>query len=71
MKANVFDVSVEEVAGWIAINLDKDGKPGGYISVKFRDNDVVVDIFSFCGDLLGSTWALYNELEPITEEVQQ
>jgi hypothetical protein len=69
MKAHGFDVSMEEVDGWIAINFDKDGKSGGYISVRLDDEGVVVDIFSACGDLLGSTWSLYNELEPTNEEV--
>lgn len=70
MKAHGFDVSMEEVDGWIAINFDKDGKAGGYISVRLDDEGVVVDIFSACGDLLGSTWSLYNELEPTNEEVE-
>jgi len=69
MKSHGFDVSIEEVEGWIAINFDKDGKAGGYISVRLDDEGVVVDIFSACGDVLGSTWSLYNELAPTNEEV--
>jgi hypothetical protein len=68
MKSHGFDVSVEKLDNnMIAINFDKDGKAGGYISIKLDDDGVVVDIFNACGDAIGSTWSLYNELEPITE----
>ena len=70
MNKNNFEISVEELDNnMIAINFDKDGKAGGYISIKLDDDGVVVDIFSDCGDVIGSTWSLYNELEPITDEV--
>lgn len=60
-----FDVSMEELDNdMIAINFDKDGRSGGYISVKFDDDGIVVDIFGGEGDLLGSTWTFYKELEP-------
>lgn len=60
-----FDVSMEELDNdMIAINFDKDGRAGGYISVKFDDDGIVVDIFGGEGDLLGSTWTFYKELEP-------
>jgi hypothetical protein len=69
MKSHGFDVSVEKLDNnMIAINFDKDGKAGGYISIKLDDEGVVVDVFNACGDVLGSTWSLYNELEPINEE---
>ena len=65
MLINGFDISTEELDNdMIAINFDKDGKAGGYISVRFDDDGVVVDIFSGTGDLLGSTWTFYKELEP-------
>lgn len=65
MKMKGFDISMEELDNdMIAINFDKDGRAGGYISVKFDDDGVVVDIFSGDGDLLGSTWTFYKELEP-------
>lgn len=68
MLINGFDVSTEELDNdMIAINFDKNGRAGGYISVRFDDDGVVVDIFSGAGDLLGSTWTFYNELEPIGE----
>jgi hypothetical protein len=65
MKIKGFDISTEELDNdMIAINFDKDGRAGGYISLKFDDDGVVVDIFSGEGDLLGSTWTFYKELEP-------
>jgi hypothetical protein len=70
MNKKNFEISVEELDNnMIAINFDKDGKAGGYISIKLDDDGVVVDIFSACGDVIGSTWSFYNELEPITNEV--
>lgn len=65
MLINGFDITTEELDNdMIAINFDKNGRAGGYISVKFDDDGVVVDIFSGDGDLLGSTWTFYKELEP-------
>lgn len=65
MKINGFDITTEELDNdMIAINFDKDGRAGGYISVRMDDDGVVVDIFSGDGDLLGSTWTFYKELEP-------
>ena len=65
MKMKGFDISTEELDNdMIAINFDKDGRAGGYISIKFDDDGIVVDIFGGEGDLLGSTWTFYKELEP-------
>lgn len=70
MNIKGFEITAEELDNdMIAINFDKDGKAGGYISIKMDDEGVVVDLFNACGDLLGSTWTLYNELEPVAEEV--
>jgi len=65
MKMNGFDISTEELDNdMIAVNFDKNGRCGGYISIKLDDDGVVVDIFSGEGNLVGSTWTLYKELEP-------
>ena len=65
MKAKIkgFDLSVVELDNdMIAVNFDKDGKTGGYISIKLDDDGVVVDVFNACGDCISSTWSFYNEL---------
>lgn len=65
MKYNGFDISVDELDNdMIAINFDKNGRAGGYISIKMADEGVVVDIFDIEGTVLGSTWCEWNELEP-------
>lgn len=65
---NGFDISTEELDNdMIAINFDKNGRAGGYISVKMTDEGVVVDIFDVEGTVLGSTWCEWNELEPNKE----
>ena len=65
MKQHGFDISIDELDNdLLAINFDKNGKSGRYISVKFDDEGVVVDVFSVYGDVLGSTWVRYAELEP-------
>ena len=44
-KIKGFDLSVVELDNSIiAINFDKDGKTGGYISVKLDDDGVVVGV---------------------------
>lgn len=65
MKINGFDISTEELDDdMIAINFDKNGRAGGYISIKMTDDGVVVDMFDTEGTVLGSTWCEWNELEP-------
>ena len=65
MKINGFDISTEELdEDMIAINFDKNGRAGGYISVKMTDDGVVVDMFDVYGTVLGTTWCEWNELEP-------
>jgi hypothetical protein len=62
-KIKGFDLSVVDLDNdCLAIHFDKDGKTGGYISIKMDDDGVVVDVFSACGDCIGSTWSFYNEL---------
>lgn len=60
-----FDISVEELDNnMLAVNFDKDGKAGGYISIKFEDDGVVVDAFAANGELLFSNWEFYNSFNP-------
>lgn len=59
-----FDISVEEDGSYIFINFDKDGQAGGYVSLKFDDEGLVVDVFSGEGEVVGSTWTRYDELDP-------
>jgi hypothetical protein len=60
-----FDISVEELDNnMLAVNFDKEGKAGGYISIKFEDDGVVVDAFAANGELLFSNWEFYNSFNP-------
>ena len=60
-----FDISVEELDNdMLAINFDKNGKAGGYISIKFDTEGVVVDAFDCNGELLFSNWEFYNSFNP-------
>jgi len=61
-----FDISVEELDNdMLAINFDKNGRAGGYISIKFDTEGVVVDAFDCHGELLFSNWEFYNSFNPI------
>jgi hypothetical protein len=59
-----FDISVEEDGSFIFINLDKGGRTGGYVSLKFDEDGLVVDVFNGEGEVVGSTWTTYSELDP-------
>jgi hypothetical protein len=60
-----FDISVEELDNnMLAVNFDKEGEAGGYISIKFEDDGVVVDAFAANGELLFSKWEFYNSFNP-------
>jgi hypothetical protein len=60
-----FDISVEELDNnMLAVNFDKEGEAGGYISIKFEDDGVVVDAFAANGELLFSNWEFYNSFNP-------
>lgn len=72
MNKHGFDISIDELDNdLLAVNFDKNGKAGGYISIKFDEEGVVVDIFSVYGDVLGSTWVRYPELEPSDDVAHQ
>jgi len=46
----------------ISIELESPNYKGGYISIKFDAEGIVVDLFNAEGDVVSGTWALYNEL---------
>ena len=72
MNKHGFDISIDELDNdLLAINFDKNGKAGGYISINFDEEGLVVDIFSVYGDVLGSTWVRYPELEPDDDVAHQ
>jgi hypothetical protein len=68
LHINGLDIETDTAEDRVFINIDKGGKNGGYISVKFDDDGIVVDVFNAYGDVINSCWNLYNEVEPMTEE---
>jgi hypothetical protein len=68
LHINGLDIETDTSEDRVFINIDKGGKNGGYISVKFDDDGIVVDVFNAYGDVINSCWNLYNEVEPMTEE---
>ena len=63
-KFNGFDISMDECGNYIFLNFDKGGKAGGYVSLKLDDDGVTIDAFNGEGDVIGSTYAHWEELEP-------
>ena len=63
-KFKGFDISVDENDNYIFLNFDKDGKAGGYVSLKLGDDGISIDAFSGEGDVIASTYAHWEELEP-------
>jgi hypothetical protein len=68
LHINGLDIETDTAEDRVFINIDKVGKNGGYISVKFDDDGIVIDVFNAYGDVINSCWNLYNEVEPMTEE---
>jgi hypothetical protein len=63
-KFKGFDISMDENENYIFLNFDKEGKAGGYVSLKLDDDGVTIDAFSGEGDVIASTYAHWEELEP-------
>lgn len=61
-KINGLDITIEQTDERVFINLDKNGKQGGYICAKFDDEGIVLDVFNGAGDVVASTWTLYDEI---------
>lgn len=64
LKIQGYDITTEMMENGVFINFDKGINTGGYISIKFDDDGVVVDVFNAEGDVINSCWNFYNELEP-------
>ena len=64
MKKKGFDISVDDEGDYIFINFDKNGRAGGYVSLKLGDDGVSIDAFNGEGDVIGETYAYWEELEP-------
>jgi hypothetical protein len=64
MHKKGFDISVDDEGDFIFINFDKNSRTGGYVSLKFDDDGLVVDIFDGAGEVVSSTWSAYSELDP-------
>jgi hypothetical protein len=65
MHKKGFDISIDDDSdGFIFINFDKQGRTGGYVSLKFDDDGLIVDVFDGAGEVVGTTWTRYEELDP-------
>lgn len=64
MKKQGFDISVDDDGDYIFINFDKNGRAGGYVSLKLGDDGISIDAFNGEGDVIGETYAHWEELEP-------
>jgi hypothetical protein len=64
MHKKGFDISIDDDGNFIFINFNKGGRMGGYVSLKFDDDGLVVDVFDGAGEVVGTTWTRYEELDP-------
>lgn len=67
LHINGLDIETDTAEDRVFINIDKDGKNGGYVQVKFDDDGIVIDVFNAFGDVINSCWNFYNEVEPMEE----
>lgn len=67
LSINGFDIETDTADDRVFVNIDKDGKNGGYVQVKFEDDGIVIDVFNADGDVINTCWNFYNEVEPTTE----
>ena len=63
-KFNGFDISVDDDGNFIFVNFDKNGRAGGYISIRLDDEEIIVDAFNGEGDVIGGNCIHWEELEP-------
>ena len=68
LQINGFDIETDSADDRVFINIDKDGKHGGYVQVKFEDEGIVIDVFNANGDCINTMWNEYNEVEPMENE---
>ena len=69
LHINGFDIETDTADDRVFVNIDKDGKNGGYIQVKFDEEGIVIDVFDADGNNINSCWNFYNDVAPITEEL--
>lgn len=69
LSINGFDIETDTTEDRVFVNIDKDGKNGGYIQVKFDDDGIVIDVFNAYGDVVNTCWNFYDDVAPTTEEV--
>lgn len=71
LQINGFDIETDTADDRVFINIDKDGKNGGYIQVKFDDDGIVIDVFDVEGNVVNSMWNFYDDVAPLTEETEK
>ena len=71
LQINGFDIETDTADDRVFINIDKDGKNGGYIQIKFDDEGIVIDVFDSEGEVINSIWNFYDDVAPIAEEIEQ
>lgn len=69
LHINGFDIETDTADDRVFINIDKDGKNGGYVQVKFDDDGIVLDVFDAEGNVINSCWNFYDDVAPIAEEL--
>ena len=67
LHINGFDIETDTSEDRIFININKGGKNGGYVSVKFDDEGIVIDVFNAEGYVINTCWNEYIEVEPMEE----
>jgi hypothetical protein len=70
LQINGFDIETDTADDRVFINIDKDGKNGGYIQVKFDAEGIVIDVFDADGEVINSIWNFYDDVAPIAEELE-
>ena len=65
LHINGFDIDTATLEDRVFINIDTKGIGGGYISVKFDNDGIVIDVFNYDGDVINSCWNEYNEFKPV------
>lgn len=71
LHINGFDIETDTADDRVFVNIDKDGKNGGYIQVKFEDDGIVIDVFDAEGEVINSCWNFYDDVAPLTEETTE
>jgi RNA binding exosome subunit len=70
LKTQGFSIDTQFDNDRVYINIDKQGKPNGYICVNFNDDGIVLDVFNKEGDIINTCYNFYGDLESETENEQ-